>query len=875
MASRPFLCRMWLALVALCTLGAIPAVNADKKVGVKENLFDSVVADIKWFAQDHRIVLCNTVRGRLYRSTDAGVNWKDITSSIKGDDMKEASSPSQSQELVVHKIIASPSDKNVLMIVGSEREHYVSADAGAKWTKLKIKSNIHTFIFHPRRPRWALLSAWTDSCEHSNRRKKKDADKPPGWFEDLGPCQHTLYITKDMGRSFTPVISYVVQFGWGDIKHNQEDRIYFTHFRKKSGDQPRLSLWSKNVNFARTDDAGSTTTKMIEQGNKFLASNGFIFVAQLKDAESQNVRLLISADGAKTFETATLPMQLEDKSYTLLDTSEGAIMLHVNHGSRENGAVGNIYISDETGTRFTLSLEDNVRNHAGECEFDKILGVEGVYMANFRDNHENEKDFEEEFAEDDGDDDDYVPEGEEVWEASQVDHNRNAKAKSKKESVVRTVITFDKGGRWDRLKPPTVDSLGKKIDCPPVSCWLHLHGQKDFRNFAPFYSLENAVGLILGTGNVGPFLRYEPDQVNTYMSRDGGLTWVEAHKGAFIYEFGDHGGLAVMADDLRKTQQVIFSWNEGQSWYDFSLDGLVEVDNILTEPNSTASKFLLHGRRGNNGVIYHLDFEQLGQPLCKGVWAADSASSDYETWSPSDGRKKEKCILGRQVTYTRRKQASECFNGEQFERPVEKTKCECTEEDYECEMGFARKVESMECKVAEPWLIEAPDSCTSSGFHYVVAHRKVVGDTCSGGYQPQKVAVPCPATSRMSNGAVSLLGTICMLALIMMAVIYISSSEHFKKMFANYGFENFNNVKYATIGTRVPETALDSVGARLDNDFFDESKEEDETPALMSYGGLSRPDPIVRGAADIATEAVPRLAAPPGAAAADDGADLL
>ncbi|CAJ1348681.1 unnamed protein product [Effrenium voratum] len=126
-----------------------------------------------------------------------------------------------------------------------------------------------------------------------------------------------------------------------------------------------------------------------------------------------------------------------------------------------------------------------------------------------------------------------------------------------------------------------------------------------------------------------------------------------------------------MADDVRKTKLVVFSWNEGQSWYDFELSSMpVEVDNIVTEPNATSTKFLLYGTRGDTGVMYHLDFESLGQPLCKGVWAADSVSSDYETWNPSDGKNTEKCMLGKQVTYTRRKQTSECFNGEKFERPV-------------------------------------------------------------------------------------------------------------------------------------------------------------------------------------------------------------
>lgn len=153
--------------------------------------------------------------------------------------------------------------------------------------------------------------------------------------------------------------------------------------------------------------------------------------------------------------------------------------------------------------------------------------------------------------------------------------------------MVKTVISFDKGGIWSYLKPPKVDSRGRKVDCSTTfqrpskanatngngytdlsdhsqlnECWLHLHGITNFHRYAPFYSISNAVGLIMGTGNVGVSLRYEEDQVNTYLSRDGGLNWVEAHKGAYIYEFGDHGGLIVMADDVKRTNQVVFSWNE-------------------------------------------------------------------------------------------------------------------------------------------------------------------------------------------------------------------------------------------------------------------------------------------------------------------------
>ena len=119
--------------------------------------------------------------------------------------------------------------------------------------------------------------------------------------------------------------------------------------------------------------------------------------------------------------------------------------------------------------------------------------------------------------------------------SSETDVDKKHKTKAKKaESVIRTVISFDKGGVWSYLKPPRVDSTGKTIDCPPERCWLHLHGVTNFHNYAPFYSLESAVGLVMGTGNVGSYLRFETDQTNTYLSRDGGLNWVEAHKGAPI-----------------------------------------------------------------------------------------------------------------------------------------------------------------------------------------------------------------------------------------------------------------------------------------------------------------------------------------------------
>eukprot|EP00745_Piridium_sociabile_P035842 TRINITY_DN63212_c0_g1_i1.p1 TRINITY_DN63212_c0_g1~~TRINITY_DN63212_c0_g1_i1.p1 ORF type:complete len:630 (+),score=84.98 TRINITY_DN63212_c0_g1_i1:702-2591(+) len=541
------------------------------------------------------------------------------------------------------------------------------------------------------------------------------------------------------------------------------------------------------------------------------------------DLAKQTVSLMVSTDGGSTFTKALLPFELQEKSYTILDSSEGAVMLHVNHGDQSRSGTGNVYISDAKGLRYSLSLPSNIRTSSGETEFDKVLSLDGVFLANFKDDQQ-----------------DSPEEGEQadLPEETAVQARRSQKSRSKSEDVVKTVITFDKGGVWSYLRAPTVDSLGQKIECPRESCWLHLHGITNFHSYAPFYSLDNAAGIIMGTGNVGTHLRYEQDEVNTYLSRDGGLTWVEAHKGAFIYEFGDHGGLIVMADDIRKTHQVVFSWNEGQSWYDFDLGHFpVEVDNIVIEPNASSVEFLLYGTRGDIGVVYHLDFAALEQPPCRGVFAAESVSSDYELWTPSDGRSSSNsCILGRQITYTRRKQTSECFNGKDFSRPLVKKNCPCSEEDYECEFGFTRKIGSTVCIPDDPSLTAS--TCLAGHFFQTLAYRKVPGDFCEGGWTPKPVIVPCPPSSRLSSGAWLVLlvvfGMILFLAYLA-ASNTTSSSSIYKKYIVSFlepylssgAKEGYGNVKYSQLGSKQQH------GNYFESDH--DAYEEDDAPSLVSF----------------------------------------
>ncbi|CAK0809203.1 unnamed protein product [Prorocentrum cordatum] len=308
--------------------------DTGKKVAVKEVVFDSAVADIQWLGSDQKIVLVQTAKGRLYRSVNSGEKWNDITDQLR----TKSADQGGGESIVIDHITKCPADPSTVLVAGTHRTHFISQNGGETFRRVKQKAPLN----------------------------------------DNEPCNHMLYITKDLGKTFHLVTSYVVQFSWGDVSHEQQDRIYYTHFREKKGDQPKLYVWSQDVDFSYSDDAGKHDSKLVHHGNKFMVSHKFIFVAKLQDASKQTVSLMVSSDGGISFRQAKLPTDLEEKSYTVLDTSEGVVMLHVNHGSN----IGNVYTSDREGVRYTLSLPDNVRSSSGDCEFDKVLSLEGVYLAN-------------------------------------------------------------------------------------------------------------------------------------------------------------------------------------------------------------------------------------------------------------------------------------------------------------------------------------------------------------------------------------------------------------------------------------------------------------------------------------------------------------
>ena len=98
-------------------------------------------------------------------------------------------------------------------------------------------------------------------------------------------------------------------------------------------------------------------------------------------------------------------------------------------------------------------------------------------------------------------------------------------------------MSFDQGAIWTAIRPPSQDAEGHPLPCDVRTnskCSLQLTQQLSRKypstRSNPILSFKSAVGIVLGTGNVGTSLAQKS---NVFLSADAGLSWhqVHTHKG--------------------------------------------------------------------------------------------------------------------------------------------------------------------------------------------------------------------------------------------------------------------------------------------------------------------------------------------------------
>lgn len=719
----------------------------------------------------------------LYRSVDGGKTWADQMEAIR-----HLHSHKFADHLPVgttlRGVTSITKSEHLLVFLGEDGLHVASKDAGKTYFPIWHPEKLAEFKLHPTHPNMLLASTLTPRCYTA---------------EEEGLCYKNLLFSSDHGDTWRLLQEYVVQFDW--VRHMKthgheypEDAIFATvHAEEHRGrGHQTFGKWDNRVDFVLTRDLFLSHTVLVPRGNRFLFTERYVAVAAVGDRD-KHVNLVLSSDGGHRWHTAELEYPMTQHSYTILDTSNDAVFLHVNHAG-EGARWGNVYLSNSIGTNFSLSLPHNRRDENGKCDFEKLQSMEGVYIANYYENVGELTAYEHAAGEAMGQSIAGKTDGGDLADLSGL---------TPPDPQIRTVMTFDRGASWEYLPAPKYDALAQAVECHsgdhPMDgvgarhCSLHLHGVTDV--FGPFYSSPNAVGLMMATGNIGSELTFREGLVNTYFSRDGGHEWFEVAKGSHIYEFGDHGGIIVMANDEAEVTEVMYSWNEGLTWEALKFaTSPVLVDNIMIEPKGAAERFVLYGTRADPsapesglrvGVVFTLDFTQLHMRQCTGEDSAGTEASDFERWAPSATSKGDSCLMGRRVEYTRRKRDRACYNPDAIEIVHFVANCECSDRDWECDRGYRRVpidgptcVRDPEVPIDVSHLV--PHYCRP-GLHYHVSngYRKVAGDSCIGGVHHEMSMLPCPGSAwhhSVSHGGWTAMLLLVGLAIALAGVTYCQLS---------------------------------------------------------------------------------------------------
>lgn len=455
----------------------------------------------------------------------------------------------------------------------------------------------------------------------------------------------------------------------------------------------------------------------------FALEHEFVVVATIQE-DGESLSAFVSVDG-KTFADVRFPSNFKigkQQAYTILESITHSIFLHVTTSSRAGSEFGTILKSNSNGTDYISSLDYVNRNEEGFVDFEKMIGLEGVAVVNV------------------------------------VENPSEAFDGSKKK--LKTKITHNDGGEWAYIRPPTLDSEGKKYKCPGSSlnrCSLNLHGYTERADYRDTFSSGSAVGMMLAVGNVGDYLSPLHDG-NTFFTKDGGITWKEIKKGAYMWEFGDQGSVIVVVNGRDNTNVVYYSLDEGTTWeeYKFSED-LVRVEDIATVPSDSSLKFLIVGRpplsRGERSLTVQLDFSKIYSRNCV-LDEKNPDNDDFDLWTPSHPFQDDNCLFGHETQYYRKVKGQDCYIGRSLLKPYQNVRnCTCGRQDFECDFNYEPGVDGA-CHLVPGYT--PPDHSQicrempgTIEYWIPTGYRRIPLSTCEGGREFDKIeAKPCPGREK-------------------------------------------------------------------------------------------------------------------------------
>ena len=475
----------------------------------------------------------------VYYSRDHGNNWHNLQPIIK----KSTNSPWGISWSFV-KLTQSPANHDHMIISSDTNNNWVTDNCGQNWYLTADHLNLHTFRYHPHLEGKVLaMSRKTCGAEASTRCKE----------------YNVLYYSEDSGKNWKPIQTHVYKAIWGrEARYGYGINplsIFIIRQENKKRSQPeRMSHYSKvaQTSVYFSDDLFNRTRKVVSGGFRMMVSRCCLFVQK---PTIQSTKILVSEVWNNHFRWLNVNL-LEDESYVdfriINDLNSFKTYMYATREVGDNREkVSDLLKSDYSSANYTLihsNLVVNTNNR--ESSFTELEALEDLSIINVYDEAMLD------FLERQNDEEDDLQSG-----GQGTSRSKNQRFKVKKRNFVKTKISFNSGGNYKLLKPPSVDSYNEPYtSCS--TCSLHLHTQES-ENFPQVYSSKTAPGLLLGVGNVGRHLKYKNSQLATFVSLDGGVSWKEMLKGVHIYEIGDQGGLIVLAPYGIPTSMVIVSHDYG------------------------------------------------------------------------------------------------------------------------------------------------------------------------------------------------------------------------------------------------------------------------------------------------------------------------
>ncbi|KAK8049132.1 hypothetical protein PG994_010862 [Apiospora phragmitis] len=534
-------------LLAVCLLQLLLASAAEAKdePTIIVTDFDHNPININYFKGSDTVLFQDQHTGSIYRSTDAGAKWTKVEEIGEG----------KAVALVMHEF-----EPHRAYVLTTGSTHWRTHDRGETWNTFFTDARLSRV---DDRPEWLRFHA-TDP----DRILFHAMDCEAFFCEELA-----MYTTDGFATDAKFLRGGIKDCWWAkssdlfsttSADHDNSRILCIVRGEFSLFHQDNRLLISDNC-FSAVSKDGVTSDGVVQEFEpKIDGANivrGIANLAVVKkyllvatNAKNTDEMALFVTDDTETWHRAVFPSdhRINQGAYTVLEGTNYSIQIDVMTG-RPGNPMGTMLTSNSNGTYFTRNVEHTNRNSFGHVDFEKISGIQGIFMVNQIDN----------------------------W-------NKVAEDVSAKKKLM-TKITFDDGRTFESVKEGDNE--------------LHLHSITEPNNVGRIFS-SPAPGLVMGNGNEGKHLGDYLKDSSLYISDDAGKTWIKGPQGPHKYEFGDQGSILLAVHDSQEDDV-----GELKPFYLTTTQDSTSLRFILTGESGSRSSPKYH--------IIAIDFEGMHEATCK------------------------------------------------------------------------------------------------------------------------------------------------------------------------------------------------------------------------------------------------------------------